>query len=380
MPSCLLSERSGSALHVGEFVHVREVEGRDKGQLKVYRIEKLRASDRHFYGQYWEQPRFGGSSLREHDFKAQGREGIKELPEIVQTSEKWWIPLALVSSDPVFHFHWMDLTTTEATPVGIAGAYVFGRRIQRSSAGNWFSRALSPADIPSFTTRSAFALKHGLVTQTERIWDTYRLLGDTIQAVLQQGATDELSESECIRGFDDVRWALICSLHSTAPRSMPERKCSKQLKVTADFGFFKKARTDEVQSLKFVTMTELHMLTKALGRFWNVALYTRAITQQPGDKFRAHPGMNIKVVHPKMTHADITLVKHDPEEYRKKKHKRKTPEGRDTLGAACRKPGVYLTYTKGAGRSTGSLTVSVSWHDKPYMGGGWEEVVQKLLV
>jgi hypothetical protein len=55
---------------------------------------------------------------------------------------------------------------------------------------------------------------------------------------------------------------------------MPERKCSKQLKVTADFGFFKKARTDEVQSLKFVTMTELHMLTKALGRFWNVALYT----------------------------------------------------------------------------------------------------------
>jgi hypothetical protein len=38
----------------------------------------------------------------------------------VQTSEKWWIPLALVSSDPVFHFHWMDLTTIEATPVGIA--------------------------------------------------------------------------------------------------------------------------------------------------------------------------------------------------------------------------------------------------------------------
>jgi hypothetical protein len=61
-------------------------------------------------------------------------------------------------------------------------------------------------------------------------------------------------------------------------------------------------------------MTELHMLTKALGRFWNVALYTRAINQQPGDKFRAQSGKNIKVVHPKMTHADITLVKHDPEE------------------------------------------------------------------
>jgi hypothetical protein len=90
--------------------------------------------------------------------------------------------------------------------------------------------------------------------------------------------------------------------------------------------------------------------------------------------------MNIKVVHPKMTHADITLTKHDPEEHRKKKHKRKTPQGRGTLGAACRKPGVYLTYTKGAGRSTGSLTVFVSWHDKPHMGGGWEEVVQKLLV
>jgi hypothetical protein len=43
MPSCLLSERLGSALHVGEFVHVREVEGRDKGQLEVYRIERPRA-------------------------------------------------------------------------------------------------------------------------------------------------------------------------------------------------------------------------------------------------------------------------------------------------------------------------------------------------
>jgi hypothetical protein len=56
MPSCLLSDCPGSALHVGKFVHVREVEGRDKGRLKVYRIERLRVSDRHFYGQYWEQP------------------------------------------------------------------------------------------------------------------------------------------------------------------------------------------------------------------------------------------------------------------------------------------------------------------------------------
>jgi hypothetical protein len=35
------------------------------------------------------------------------------------------------------------------------------------------------------------------------------LLGDTIPTVLQEGVTDELSDSECIRGLDDVRWALI---------------------------------------------------------------------------------------------------------------------------------------------------------------------------
>jgi hypothetical protein len=43
MPSCLLSERPGFALHVGEFVHVREVEGRDKGRLKAQSLPNREA-------------------------------------------------------------------------------------------------------------------------------------------------------------------------------------------------------------------------------------------------------------------------------------------------------------------------------------------------
>ena len=42
---------------------------------------------------------------------------------------------------------------------------------------------------------------------------------------------------------------------------------------------------------------------------------------------------------------------------------------------------MYLAYRKQPSSSTGSLTVSVSWHDKVYMGEGWKKgVVEKLMV
>ena len=149
--------------------------------------------------------------------------------------------------------------------------------------------------------------------------------------------------------------------------------------VTSDFGFFMKASHEVVQTLSFVSKNELHQLTTALGRFWNLALYNTTISFQEGDKFRAHVGMNIKAVHPTMSACDKVHLVGDPAKYRKKR--KQDEEGKDVFGGECRRPGVYLTFRKPTTSSTGSLTVSVSWHDKPHMGKGWEkEVVEKLLV
>ena len=64
-PRTVHVERLGYALHAGDFVHVKEERGRDKGELKVYRIIKFSADSRHLLGEYWEQPRFEGSSLQQ---------------------------------------------------------------------------------------------------------------------------------------------------------------------------------------------------------------------------------------------------------------------------------------------------------------------------
>ena len=98
-------EHLGFELLVGMHVHVREVEGRDKGNNKVYRVLRIRPKDGNFEGEYWEQPSFDGSSLVAHDFEAEGHTHFKELPEIVLTPEKWWLPMKLVQALPVFAFH-----------------------------------------------------------------------------------------------------------------------------------------------------------------------------------------------------------------------------------------------------------------------------------
>ena len=66
VPRTVHVERLGYALHAGDFVHVKEVRGLDRGELKVYRIVKFSTDPRSFRGEYWEQLRFEGSSLVEH--------------------------------------------------------------------------------------------------------------------------------------------------------------------------------------------------------------------------------------------------------------------------------------------------------------------------
>ena len=97
-PRTVHIERLGYALHAGDFVHIKEERGRDRGELKVYRILKFSAETKSFLGEYWEQPRFEGSSLVEHSFDTDGYNGHKELPEIVLTPETWDVPLNRVDS------------------------------------------------------------------------------------------------------------------------------------------------------------------------------------------------------------------------------------------------------------------------------------------
>ena len=372
-------EHLGFELLVGMHVHVREVEGRDKGKNKVYRVLRIRPKDDNFEGEYWEQPSFDGSSLVAHDFEAEGHTHFKELPEVVLIPKKWWLPMKLVQALPVFAFHWTTIVEIEATPIGMAGAYVFGRRIKQSIKGIWSSRALPSDRFPPFWQQSTALQKLCRVSYTQHVWSTYRLLGETIQTVLTRGSPEEWSDSEIIRGFDVVRWNLLCNLHPIPCKEQPIKEVTKKLMVTFDFGFFMKASHEVVQTLSFSSKQELHQLTTALGRFWNLALYNSTISHLESDKFRAHVGMNIKAVHPTMSACDKAHMVADPSNYRKKR--KQDEEGKDVFGGVCRMPGVYLTFRKPTTSSTGSLTVSVSWHDKPHMGEGWDkEVMEKLLV
>jgi hypothetical protein len=206
-------ERQGIDLHRYSFVHVREVEGPDRGLSKVYRVLQIRESDRLILGEYWEQPSLDGSSLVPHDFEAGDHDHFKELPEIVLTPETWLLPFKLIQSKPVFAFHWTAIAEVQATPIGISGAYVFGRRIRKSSKGNWSSSAIPAGKFSPLWEQSPQLQKLGRLTHTQHVWGTYRLLGDTIHTVLNRGSPEEWSDSEMIRGFDVVRWNLICALH-----------------------------------------------------------------------------------------------------------------------------------------------------------------------
>jgi hypothetical protein len=103
---------------------------------------------------------------------------------------------------------------------------------------------------------------------------------------------------------------------------------TKKLKTGADMAFFNRAVTEEVHSVIFRSDQELKALTRVLGRFWNIAPHK---TQMPShDRFRPHLNMNIKVIHPRISTADVT-------NYRRKK--RKDGDGTGTTGSECRRPG-----------------------------------------
>ena len=138
-PRCVFLDRLPGTLTVGEFVHVKEVIGPDRQKNKVYRILRFSADERTFLGEYYEQPRFAGSSLTEHDFDTDGYDGHRELPEIVLTPEASWLPLSRVQSEIVFAFHWKAIEAVDATPVDMDGAYVYGRRIRKYEKRGWVS-------------------------------------------------------------------------------------------------------------------------------------------------------------------------------------------------------------------------------------------------
>jgi hypothetical protein len=379
----LFSERLGFVLHVGAFVHVREDKVPDRGKLKVYQLTKFWPETDEFEGSYWEQPRLDGSSLREHDFDGGDHPVVKLLPEIVHTPEIRLMDIRIIDPLPVFHIHSETIVKMDVTPVGIKGAYVFGRKIMKSVRGKWFSKPVDSRFRPPFWVRTAAEVKLGIIPRTEHMWETYRLLGDTIQTVLQRATPGEWSDSELVRGFDDRRWHYLVNAHPAEPSShIKGGTAVKKLRIGGDLTFLKRAVQEEVQSLVFRSAPELNALTSVLGRFWNIAPYR---TQVPDtDQFSPHMHMNFKAIHPLISTADVAFITRIPDEYRRKKRKEGGGGGGGgaaTLGTKCRAPGVYLTYTKEAGHGCGSLSVAVSWHDKVWQGRGWkEEVVARLIV
>ena len=119
-PRSVYVERLGDTLHKTDFVHVKAAWGPDKGKLKVYRILYFEADEAKFAGQYWEQPRYKGSSLSEHDSPAwpSGPCHEKDLPEIVRTWETEILEMRLIDPLPVFVFHATALESIDATVAG----------------------------------------------------------------------------------------------------------------------------------------------------------------------------------------------------------------------------------------------------------------------
>jgi len=301
------------------------------------------------------------------------------MPEIVHTPEIHLMDLRIIESKPVFHFHWeATIVRMDDTPVGIQGACVFGRKITKSTRGVWSSKAVDKSFSPPFWERTQKEVQIGAVRRNQHMWETYRLLGETIRSILLRASPGEWSDSESMSGFDDLRWHYLVRAHPAEPcHHIKAGAATKKLKIGADMAFFNRAVTEEVHSVVFRSDHELKALTRVLGRFWNIAPYK---TQMPShDRFRPHLNMNIKAIHPRISTADVALLTRDPTNYRRKR--RKDGDGTGTAGSECRRPGVYLTYTKESGRSCGSLSVGVSWHDKIWQGRGWvEEVEARLMV
>ena len=365
-------------LNVGDFVHVKEVQGRDAGEHKVYRILRFSADSPEFDGEYWERPSFAGSSLTEHDFDAEGYEGHMELPEIVLTPETWTLPLNLVTSDPVFAFHWTQLRDHEATPVDVRGAYAFGRKIRMSGKRGWTSIALKATDVPAFMQKSEIQRKYGITTRSQRVWGCYRLVADVIQTILQRGKAGEFTDSEMVQGFTDEQWALLCSLSKKAPKTATSTEAAtKKVIITADLVVFKRARIMQSEKLNFCSKLELHQLTTAFGRFWNIALSSSKIRQMT-DKLRLSEGVAIKAIHPEMHAAELQAAGHDASTYRKRKSK--DADGEEKVGGDCRKAGVFFNFCKQKGQCSGTLTISCSWHEKVFMAMGWDKSVKGALM
>jgi hypothetical protein len=120
------------SLRVGAFVHVREDKVPDRGKLKVYQLTKFWPETEEFEGPYWEQPRFDGSSLREHDFDDGDHPIVKLLPEIVHTPEIHLMDIRITDPLPAFNIHWETVVKMDVTPVRIKGAY---RKIMKSVRG-----------------------------------------------------------------------------------------------------------------------------------------------------------------------------------------------------------------------------------------------------
>ena len=374
------AEHLGGHLLVGEFVHVKETAGWDAGKLKVYQIRSIDREEQILRVVYWEQPRHK-SALDEHDYESAGFEEHKLLPEIVLTPEEHKIGVEHVEELPVFAFHWRALKKRHVAPVGINGAYTFGRRVYQTSGGVWKSAAVEFDDHPLSPTspdKSDFMLRSGLVSRTLAIWDTYRQVADAIRSILYSGSTQEYAKSTVIHGFSALQWCRIKDLHPSKPVMQADAESSTLL-VGSELTFHKLTTSSPVERLNFTTMADLECLTEAFGRFWNCAVYPIKIRAE-GDDIIPNKFTNIKTIHPNMDNESIPESKRDGRYRATKKAKRRAAEegagaSDGSFESTMRAPGVYLAYTSRRGGVSGALTVAVSWHDKTYLAQGWEHSV-----
>jgi hypothetical protein len=184
----------------------------------------------------------------------------------VHTPEIHLMNIRITGPLPVFNIHWEAIVKMDVTPVGIKGAYVFGRKVMKSVRGKWFSKPVDSRCRPPFWVRTAAEVKLGIIPRTEHMWETYRLLGDTTQTVLQRATPGEWSDSELVRGFDDRRWHYLVNVHPTEPSShIKGGTAVKKLRIGGDLTFLKaRAVQEEVQSLVFRSARQLKALTSVL--------------------------------------------------------------------------------------------------------------------